>query len=129
MRCYPHRRSLPTILRRVAYPVEPFGFKFVQNDLPAPLLDGIDGRLGKQPGLFDDADDGHANEFQCVHKLMSRFSLKSAQSAATWQASEPAITDFDSAHQTRLGFTSSNTIPPTSASAPTTGGIKWLSVV
>lgn len=35
----------------------------------------------------------------------------------------------DSSLQTRLGLTSSSTIPPTSASAPTTGGIKWLSVV
>ena len=34
------------------------------------------------------------------------------------------FTRFDFAHQTGLGFTSSNTIPPTSASAPTTGGIK-----
>jgi hypothetical protein len=33
------------------------------------------------------------------------------------------------ARQTLLGFTSSNMIPPTNASAPTAGGIKWLSVV
>ena len=31
--------------------------------------------------------------------------------------------------QALLGFTTSNTIPPTSASAPVTGGIKWLTVV
>lgn len=30
---------------------------------------------------------------------------------------------IDATHHARLGFTSSNTIPPTSASAPTTGGI------
>jgi len=34
-------KSLPKILRRVAYPVEPLGFMFVQNDLPPSLLDGI----------------------------------------------------------------------------------------
>jgi len=34
-------KSLPTILRRVAYPVEPFDFVFVQDDLPPPLPDGI----------------------------------------------------------------------------------------
>jgi hypothetical protein len=31
--------------------------------------------------------------------------------------------------QARLGLTTSNTIPPASASAPATGGIKWLCVV
>jgi hypothetical protein len=34
-------KSLPKILRRVAYPVEPLSFMFVQNDLPPSLLDGI----------------------------------------------------------------------------------------
>jgi len=46
-------KSLPKILQRVAYPVEPLGFKFVQNDLPPSLVDGIRDRLGKQPCLFD----------------------------------------------------------------------------
>jgi hypothetical protein len=35
-----------------------------------------------------------------------------------------AATSFDSTHQARLGFTTSNMIPPTSANAPMTGGIK-----
>src|SRR6266516_4767478 len=59
--------SLAKILRRVAYPVEPFGIKSVQNVLPPPLLDGNRDRLGKQPGLFDQLDDCQANELQSVH--------------------------------------------------------------
>jgi hypothetical protein len=58
---------LSTILRRVADSVEPFGFTFVQNDLPLSLLDGIRDRLGKQPGLFGQLDDGQVNKFQYVH--------------------------------------------------------------
>jgi hypothetical protein len=63
-------KSLPKILRRVAYPVEPLGFMFVQNDLPPSLLDGIRDCLGKQAGLFDQLEDGQANEFQCVHGVV-----------------------------------------------------------
>ena len=55
---------LSTILRRVADPVEPFRFTFVHNDLLPPLLDSIGDRLGKQPGLFGQLDDGQADEFQ-----------------------------------------------------------------
>jgi hypothetical protein len=61
-------KSFPKILRRVANPVEPFGFMFVQDDLPPPLLDGIRNGLGKEPDLFDHPDNGQANEFQDVHK-------------------------------------------------------------
>ena len=62
-------RSFPKVLRRVAYSVEPFGFKCVQHR-PLPLLfDGNRDRLGKQPGLFGQLDDGQANELQCVHKF------------------------------------------------------------
>jgi len=53
--------SSSTILRRVAYPVEPFDFQFVQTGLPPPLLDGSRNRLGKQPGLFDETDDCQGN--------------------------------------------------------------------
>ncbi len=56
------KKSLSTILRRVAYPVEPFDFKFVQNALPPPLLGGNRERLGKQPDLFDQLEEGQANE-------------------------------------------------------------------
>ena len=63
--------SLPTILRRVAYPVEPFCFKFVQNDLSPSVLAGIRERLGKRPGLFDQVDDCQANELQCSHRVVS----------------------------------------------------------
>jgi hypothetical protein len=64
-------KSLPKILRRVAYPVEPLGFKFVQNDLPPSLACGIRDSLGKQAGLFDQLEDGQANEFHCVHGMVS----------------------------------------------------------
>src|SRR6267143_2081911 len=75
-------KSLPKILRRVAYPVEPFGFAFAQNDLPPPLLDGNRDRLGERPGLIDQLDDCQANELQCVHRRMQQFSLNSPQIAA-----------------------------------------------
>ena len=45
-------KSLPAVLRRIAYPVEPFDFKFVQNGLLPPLLEGQRDRLGKQPGCL-----------------------------------------------------------------------------
>src|SRR5437867_10450713 len=68
-------KSLPKILRRVAYPVEPFGFKSVQNGPPLPLLGGNRDRMGEQPRLFDQLDDCQANELQCVHRRMQQFSL------------------------------------------------------
>jgi hypothetical protein len=56
-------QSLPQILRRVPYPVEPLDFKFVSNHPTPPLLDGICNVLGNQAGLLDQSDDGQANEF------------------------------------------------------------------
>ena len=50
------------ILRRVADPVEPLGFMFVPRDLPPSLLGGIRERLGKAPDLFDQLEEGQANE-------------------------------------------------------------------
>ena len=40
---------------------------FVQNNLPSSLVDGIRDGLGKQPDLFDQLDEGQANELQGVH--------------------------------------------------------------
>ena len=40
-----------------------------------------------------------------------------------------SLSDVNLTHVARLGFTSNNTIPPTSASAPTAGGMKCVSVV
>ena len=60
-------KLLPTILRRVADPVEPFDFKFLQNVLPPPLLDGIGDSLRKQPGLFSQLEGGQVNELQNIH--------------------------------------------------------------
>ena len=58
---------LSTILRRVAYPVEPFDFAFIQDDLLPPLPDGRRNGLGKQPELFDEVDDRQENWFQFIH--------------------------------------------------------------
>ena len=77
------QRSLSKILRRVAYPVEPFGFMFVQHDPPPALPGGVRGGLGKEPGLFDRLDDGQANEFQCVHGALPPFPLKWLAAAPT----------------------------------------------
>jgi len=44
---------------------------FVPRDLPPPLLDGIRDRLGKEPDLFEQLEDGQANELQGVHKAAS----------------------------------------------------------
>ena len=43
---------------------------FIPHDLAPPLLDGIRDRLGKEPDLFDQLDDGQPNELQCVHKAV-----------------------------------------------------------
>src|SRR5947207_667917 len=67
--------SLPKIFPRVAYAVESFGFKFVQDGLPPPLLEGNRDRLGKQPSLFDQVDDCPTHKLQCVHGRMQQFSL------------------------------------------------------
>ena len=57
-------KSLPKILPRIAYPIEPFGFVFVEHNLPPPLLESMGGSLWKQTGLFDQPEDGQANDFQ-----------------------------------------------------------------
>jgi hypothetical protein len=62
-----HYASLSTVLRRVAYPVEAFGFEYVQGEPPPPLLEGNRDRLGQQPGLFEKADRRPANELQHIH--------------------------------------------------------------
>ena len=62
-------RSLSQIFQRIAYPVEPFGFSFIQDSLPPALLEGIRNSLGQQAGLFNQFDDGPANSFEWVHRL------------------------------------------------------------
>jgi hypothetical protein len=47
-------KLFPAIFRRVANPVEPFGFKFVQHNLPLPLLEEIH-------NILRQADDGQPN--------------------------------------------------------------------
>jgi len=63
-------KSLSAILRWIAYPVEPFGFVFVQDGLPPSLPDRIHNRLGQQQGLFDQLDGGKTKMLQCVHGWM-----------------------------------------------------------
>jgi len=75
-------KSPSKILRRVAYPVEPFGFKFVSNRQPPPLLDGIRDRLGKKPSP---TDNGQANELQRVHKAVSPVPW------SVWDNGQPAL--------------------------------------
>jgi hypothetical protein len=62
------RFSLPKVLPRVAYPVEPLGLMFVPRDLLPPSPEGTHDRLREQPGLLDQLDDGQANELQRVHR-------------------------------------------------------------
>jgi len=59
--------SFSKILRRVAYPVEPFGFEYIKGELPPPLLQGNRDRMGKQPGLFEQANRRLANKLQYMH--------------------------------------------------------------
>jgi hypothetical protein len=63
--------SFANVFRRVADPVEPFGFLLVKNELSPPLLTGIGERSGKQPGLFDQVNEGQTNELQRVHGVVS----------------------------------------------------------
>lgn len=89
-------KLFPLILRWIANSVESFGFTLIQNRLPLSSLNDLRDGFGKQ-----------ANALQYFHKRMT------VESRC-----------FGSAHKVGLGFTSSNTIPPTSASAPTAGGMK-----
>ena len=61
------RYLFSTILRRVAYPVEPFDFEFIQDDLLPPVPGGRRNGSGKQPDLFDETDDCQGDLVQFVH--------------------------------------------------------------
>ena len=82
--------SPANILRRVAEPVEPFGFKFLQNDLPPPLRDGRPDRSGQPPGLFAQVEENPADALQGVHWRKQRFSLNCPQSAPPSGTTESA---------------------------------------
>jgi len=84
-------RSSALILRRVAEPVESFGFKFLQSDLPPPLLDGKPDRLGKLRGLFDQMEEGPADELQGVHRCFSRQPISSGMSTGLARKGSPPI--------------------------------------
>jgi hypothetical protein len=52
---------------RVAYSVEPFGFKFVASHPPSFLPDCRGDGFGKEADLFEHLDDGQADEFKVFH--------------------------------------------------------------
>jgi hypothetical protein len=60
-------QSLSQIFIRVAYPVEPFGFKFVSSHPLTFLFNGHRDGLRQQPDLFGKLNNGQADEFQMVH--------------------------------------------------------------
>jgi hypothetical protein len=64
--------SPASILRRVAYPVEPFRLGQLARQLQPPLLQRERDRLRQQPGLFDQVNDRQADQF----KDMKRTSVK-----------------------------------------------------
>jgi hypothetical protein len=56
-------QSLSQVFVRVADSVEPFGFTFVSNHSQPFLPDRRGDGSGKEPDLFEQLDDGQANEF------------------------------------------------------------------
>lgn len=61
--------SPASILRRVAYPVEPFDFELVLRQLPPPLLKGKRDGFWHEPGLFEQFKNRLADEFKDMHKV------------------------------------------------------------
>jgi hypothetical protein len=57
-------KSLPAILRRVANPVEPFSFTFLQDHLPLSLHAGFRDASRKVANLHGHVDDGQPDEPQ-----------------------------------------------------------------
>jgi hypothetical protein len=60
-------QSLSEIFIRVAYPVEPFGFKFVSIHPPPFSPGGFCYGSGKEPDLSGQLNNGQAEEFQFSH--------------------------------------------------------------
>ncbi len=52
------------VLRRIAYPVEAFGFELVSRDLLLPLLTGHRYSLWQQPDLFEQVNNSQADNLQ-----------------------------------------------------------------
>ena len=59
--------SPASILRRVAYPVEPFRLELVPREFSPPLLKGQRDRLWQRPDLLGQVNDGQADQFKCIH--------------------------------------------------------------
>jgi hypothetical protein len=64
-------KSFPTILQRVANPIQPFGFKLVQDSLLPSLLDDIRDSFGNQAYLLGQLDNTQINKLQCSHRRMT----------------------------------------------------------
>jgi len=60
--------SLSAIFFRVANPVEPFGFLFVQDHALLALAGDIRNGLRELANLFDQLADGRANVFEKIHE-------------------------------------------------------------
>jgi hypothetical protein len=68
-------QSLSQVFVRVAYPVEPFGFRFVSNH-SQPFLPCRSGNgLGQAPDLFEQLDDGEADDSQSFHTIEFGFNF------------------------------------------------------
>jgi hypothetical protein len=61
--------SPSSILRRVAYPVEPFDLKLVLRELPPPSLMGEHDSFRQQPSLFEKLSDHPEDYFKYIHKV------------------------------------------------------------
>jgi hypothetical protein len=56
-------KSFPAIFQRIANPVQPFGFVFVQDSLLLPLPDGIRDGFWNHADLLHQLDNSHINQF------------------------------------------------------------------
>jgi hypothetical protein len=68
------------VLRRMADPVEPFGFERVQGGSVTPLLEHNRDRTGQSPECFKKADQCPANELQHLHIW-----ARAARSGQAWR--------------------------------------------
>jgi hypothetical protein len=59
-----------SILRWVAYPVEPFGFTRLPGELPSPLLQGEGYIFWQQPGSVEHVEDYLGYELKRIHKVV-----------------------------------------------------------
>ena len=70
--------SPPRILRRIPYPVEPFGFKLGMRDLAPPMLQREGNSFWQQPGLFGEVNDRPPDYHQYLHTVGFRSKSREA---------------------------------------------------